>query len=218
MLRIISQEPQNESFWRTSGWHDLNVSGFGITWRKFCDCRSLGKKAKPTRGLKTSSEHHFGQVLRQASHCWHLCHPVAVLVYVLWKLRLPLPLITIIKIKWCLLCGNFPVPDRKKLPTNSSFSRAPSAGHFSEGTTSACLHLQEDAKGDFDIEPSIISVPGQVFRSTHLSASEDTELLPCLSWWENKTPFECKLTIFLSQAGEVWGTKPCWMLAGQTTC
>lgn len=67
---------------------------------------------------------------------------MAVLVYVLWKLHLHLPLITIIKIKWSLLCGNFPVPDRKELPSSNSFSRTPSAGQFSEGTSSAHLHLQ----------------------------------------------------------------------------
>lgn len=48
-------------------------------------------------------------------------------VDVLWKLRLHLPLVTIIKMKRGL--------DRRKLPGNSSFSGAPSAGQSSESTT-----------------------------------------------------------------------------------
>ena len=79
-----------------------------------------------------------------------------------------------IKIKWCFLCGNFPVPE-KKLPNNSSFSRAPSAGQFSEGTTSLRFHPQVGLaarKAGFDVETSIIFVPGQVFHSTRVLASE----------------------------------------------
>lgn len=85
---------------------------------------------------------------------WHLSHSLAVPVYVLWKLRLHLPLITIIKINWCLLCGNFPVPN-KTLPKASCFSRAPSAGQFSEGTSSSHSQAaggfccQEEATGRF---------------------------------------------------------------------
>lgn len=114
----------------------------------------LVRRWNPTRGFKSSSEHLLGKVLLWVSHCWHLCHSMALLVCILWKLPLRLPLITIIKLKWCLLCGKFSVPDRMTL-LNNSFSRAPSAGQFSEGTVSACFYLQvgfaakKDAQGQF---------------------------------------------------------------------
>lgn len=174
MLRIISQEPRISS-----------SEGFQHGMTLMCQVSELlggnsviagvsVRMQNLTSSFNSSSEHRFGEVLHWVSHWWHLFHSVAALVYVLWKLRLPLPLITMIKIKRCLLCGNFPVP-KKKLPNISSFSRAPSAGQFSEGTTSArfCSQVGLAARKDgFDVGTSIISEPGQVFHSTRVPASE----------------------------------------------
>lgn len=82
--------------------------------REFCYFRSLVKRPNPTRklgipawsALWEGSPLGFPWLVPQSLRgCSGLC-PVEVC--------LNLPLITIIKIKWCLLCGNFPVSCQEK--------------------------------------------------------------------------------------------------------